>query len=235
VRDRPFIHKPDPVQTSLHHLKQAHKEHQRAFGRLKSSMLSPTVPIYDPDFPDDAVNGQIALQGGEPFYYWDGAWHPFGALTWAAASYYGTIDSGSVVQVEYTDFITTSEDTFSMTDGKLHTLRNGTYAFFQTAHIYPSGSPALTNEVVITPSLTADSYGSYPGSFYWPDFGLFKVTGYSTGSKSWSPHVLMFRTYNDYNISFPTDQYLSLSIPFATSNCIVSTLAARISSPIPLP
>lgn len=56
--------------------------------RLQSQMQSPTVPIYDPTFPDDATNGQIALKAGRPYYYWDGGadpapaysvayWHPF--------------------------------------------------------------------------------------------------------------------------------------------------------------
>lgn len=32
--------------------------------RLKQSLLTPTMPLYDPDFPDDAVEGQHAIQSG---------------------------------------------------------------------------------------------------------------------------------------------------------------------------
>jgi hypothetical protein len=160
--------------------------------------------------------------------------HPAASLglPFGAASYYGPIDSGSAVPVEYADFVTTDDTVFSMTDGKLHTLEEGTYAFFSAAYVYPSGSPAATSEVVLTPSVTADSFGAFPASFYWPDFGMYKVTGYSTGTLSWSPHMLLFRTYNSDNIGFPTDQQILMTIPFATSNCIVSTLALQMSKPL---
>ena len=60
---------------------------KRRIGRLENNH-SPTVPIYDPDYPSDAVAGQIALSterpadDGEPEmlpYYRDRVgWHPLG-------------------------------------------------------------------------------------------------------------------------------------------------------------
>jgi hypothetical protein len=60
---------------------------------------SPTVPRYDPDFPLDGVEGQIALHTGDhtppptnkrPWYYADGDWHPF-SRSLIGADYVSTI------------------------------------------------------------------------------------------------------------------------------------------------
>jgi len=40
-----------------------------------------THPIYTPDYPDDAVETEIAFSGSQPVYYRDGAWHPFASGT----------------------------------------------------------------------------------------------------------------------------------------------------------
>lgn len=44
--------------------------------QLKQSLKTPTVPVYD-DFPGDAVDGQIALKAGAPYYFSAGDWLPF--------------------------------------------------------------------------------------------------------------------------------------------------------------
>jgi hypothetical protein len=157
-----------------------------------------------------------------------------GELPWAVASFYGEIASGSLEVVEYDKFVTNNDAFYSMTSGRLHTLDDGSYAFFSAAQIIPSGSPPVTDEVALTPQITAESSTSIPLGFYWPDFGMLKITGYSTGTKSWSPHYMTVRTYNSENIGFPTDHYLEFTIPFATSNCIVSTLAVRLGDGLPL-
>lgn len=37
---------------------------------------APTVPVYIPDYPDDAVEGQHAFRDLKPKYFRDGIWHP---------------------------------------------------------------------------------------------------------------------------------------------------------------
>lgn len=58
-------------------LKQAALERQ--IRRLRSAGQTPTHPRYDPDFPDDPVETQVAFKAGAPYYYIDGAWHAFGS------------------------------------------------------------------------------------------------------------------------------------------------------------
>lgn len=47
--------------------------------RLKQSLKTPTVPVYD-DFPGDGVDGQMALKAGLPYYRTDGEWRAFAAV-----------------------------------------------------------------------------------------------------------------------------------------------------------
>jgi hypothetical protein len=230
LRDRAFPHKPDPVHTSLRNLKLDMRDHGRALGKLRSSLQTPTHPIYPTD-PDDPIETQIAWRGEKraPFYYRNGAWHPFGgAQPFAVASYFGTIASGSLVAVNYDTFVTSDADYFSMSSGKLHVLAEGMYEFIQWADVIPSGSPAASSEVILTETLTAETFGSIPIGLYWPDFGQRRVVGVS--NLHWYPHVKSFRSYSG---SFPTDQQLLFTIPFATSNCIVSTLVRRFCEPLP--
>lgn len=51
------------------------KEMRRAITLLQN-VHTPTMPVYDPDFPDDAVEAQHAFRNGKPRYFKDGLWHP---------------------------------------------------------------------------------------------------------------------------------------------------------------
>lgn len=66
------------------------EELRRIKDRLRrlENQHSPTMPIYNPDFPDDAVDGQFALAStppvdiaddsdAKPYFRWDEFWHPF--------------------------------------------------------------------------------------------------------------------------------------------------------------
>jgi hypothetical protein len=50
---------------------------QQDLSRLKARLRIPTMPRHDPELPLDAIDGEHALHLGVPYYYWDGAWHPF--------------------------------------------------------------------------------------------------------------------------------------------------------------
>jgi hypothetical protein len=84
VRDRSIS------RDAFEELLKAQRKLERRVGRIENQH-SPTVPIYDPDFPDDAVDGQFALAStppedleeqsdAVPYFRWDNAWHPFVAL-----------------------------------------------------------------------------------------------------------------------------------------------------------
>jgi hypothetical protein len=78
----------------FHHREQV----DRAVGRLQNQH-TPTHPIYAPDGPLDPVETQIAWRETktEPEYYRHGAWHEFGSLVYAYASYEASTGLGSSV------------------------------------------------------------------------------------------------------------------------------------------
>lgn len=74
------------------HLQQRLDDHARDIQKLKNQH-SPTVPIYHPDFPDDAVDGQFSVagsapgsEGAQPYWFWNERWRPFaGEAAWCGA------------------------------------------------------------------------------------------------------------------------------------------------------
>jgi hypothetical protein len=76
VKDRRIITEQNPIEALGRMQKNDRTNDRQAFQRFKNQ--PPSVPVYDPDFPDGAANGQIALQGGMPWYYWN-EWLPFSA------------------------------------------------------------------------------------------------------------------------------------------------------------
>jgi hypothetical protein len=149
-------------------------------------------------------------------------------LSLASASYFGSIASGTDVEVSYDQFVTNEDSLFSLSGGRLQILDEGVFAFIQWADIIPTGAPAATTEVVMTPSLTGDTFGTVPIGFFWPDFGQLRVPG--TSNLNWYPRAIMFRSYADEAVT--SEQYLQFTIPFTTSNCVVATTVIQIADPL---
>lgn len=72
--------------TELDLIRQRLDHHDRQLTLRTQAGRSPTVPIYDPEMPLDAVDGQIALKTDTipyvpptrtPYYFEAGEWHPF--------------------------------------------------------------------------------------------------------------------------------------------------------------
>lgn len=179
----------------------------------RQAMRSPTVPLYDPDFPDDAVDGQIALQAGQPYYYWDGAWHPFGggAYTEIDASHNSSFDQSLV---PFASFDTSDQSVFatstaaaptvesnSVGDQHLMLKRNGMYLARLSSTV--AGGGAYFATYFDEPTGTIDIHG-------------FAVENQATTTLAVDGSSALWMTDTTLVVNFNTTGLLGIVIPSAT-------------------
>jgi hypothetical protein len=174
VRDRGVIHKPDPVEASLRFLHERQRAQRRAHDKLKSSLQTPTHPIYDEEGPADPIETEIAWRGDktDPEYYRHGAWHPFGAGgEWAGCQFSNVVIPGDG---SFTPFYFQSKDngdfssqtmfyaspydneiyTLNQSDHKLYINEPGVYEFKLGWFMVGDGAPiTMALAMVAVPQL----------------------------------------------------------------------------------
>jgi hypothetical protein len=195
---------------------------------------APTQPFYDStNFPDKAVHGQIVVDKDDPSVIWvygkDDQWHQIGGgLQFGIASYnsWDTAPIASNTDVPYDAFAKTPGGPFSMTSGKLHVTRPGTYEF-RTTCVFRGGSAPSGWTVGLIQFATGDHPSlAVPANLLYPEPYIEKTNTIGTNFMSVTNYAL--RIYGAATI-FPTDFWVWASYSgFAPSRVEVSTMVTRL-------
>lgn len=222
-------------------LRQHARDTKDELQKLKNTL--PTHPVYDPDFPDDAVNTQIAFQGGKPFYFWDGVWYPFSGnadLPYAVVSYQDptfTFSDGTVTTAPFdlqgndnvsddglTVFATSDHGLFSFNDAdhSIEIAEAGAYRIQCCANLGVSGTTDAGNPAK-TATVEALHTGD-AGAFTFTSMfgGQLNAVGIDGGSATaWKP------TNDQFTVAPIPPKYI-LQVSNATGHAVTAFLVAML-------